>query len=460
MPRAPQIETGASAIPAGAPVPICEGAQRGPIHGDRSDWGCMRAPSRWMRRLGFVALTLGQALGQSSAPRRVLLVDLDDVGVEILDATDTPGLDAMSSRGRTFRRFYSAPMCTATRALMNLGARGSRQEVLCTGNVSGTNTYKLPTAPFESLAQVVTDEGLRAAKVGKWHLCDDLELQHPLDHGWWPYIGVMGNPNPSGGDWYSYPENQGGALGWVAGTYMTTREAELGMRMVDQGYDLVSVSFHAIHKPFHEPPAALHAIPLPLDTDWKRAQAALQALDRELERLVVHAEALGYTVIVFSDNGLASPLGGLKGTVWEGGVHTILWASGPGIPAGEDDALIEAVDVYATVLELLGLPQTALRGPDSTSFAPQLLGGGGSKSHVLAERGGPAGVDPRDNPDLWRRMVREDRYKLIVNQDGLGQRLFDLWADPFETTDLLLDPQPQPGVLLELRRLRALLGQL
>jgi arylsulfatase A-like enzyme len=57
-------------------------------------------------------------------------------------------------------------------------------------------------------------------------------------------------------------------------------------------------------------------------------------------------------------------------------------------------------------------------------------------------------------------MVREDRYKLIVNQDGLGQRLFDLWADPFETTDLLLDPQPQPGVLLELRRLRALLGQL
>ena len=172
-----------------------------------------------------------------AAPVVGLVQRLDDVGVEILDATETTGLDALSLRGRTFRRFYTAPMCTATRALMNLGARGSRQEVLCTGNVSGTNTYKLPTAPFESLAQVVTDQGLRAAKVGKWHLCDDLELQHPLDHGWWPYVGVMGNPNPSGGDCFSSPENQGGALGWVAGAYMTTREAELGMRMVEQGYD-------------------------------------------------------------------------------------------------------------------------------------------------------------------------------------------------------------------------------
>ena len=326
--------------------------------------------------------------------------------------------------------------------------------------MSGSNTYKLPTAPYESLAAVVVREGLRASKVGKWHLCDDLEILHPLDHGWLPYIGVMGNPNPSGGDWYSYPENRSGVMAWVAGSYLTSREAELGMRLVEQGHDLVSVSFHAIHKPFHEPPAELHSIPPPLDSDWKLAQAALQALDHELGRLLQVAEAHGYTVLVFSDNGLAGPLGGLKGTVWEGGVHTVLWAAGPGIPAGTDDALVEAVDLYATVLELLGIAQGPTRGPDSTSFVPQLLGLGGSKGHVIAERGGPAGVDPRDNPALWRRMVREDRFKLVVNQTTLGQRLYDLWTDPLETTDLLTAPSPPPGIELELRRLRALLGQL
>lgn len=408
----------------------------------------------------LIALITAATTVLAQSPRRVLLVDLDDVGREILTATPTPELDALAQRGRTFERFYTAPMCTATRALVSLGVRGSRPEVLCTGNVSGSNTYKLPTAPYESLAAVVVREGLRASKVGKWHLCDDLEILHPLDHGWLPYIGVMGNPNPSGGDWYSYPENRSGVMAWVAGSYLTSREAELGMRLVEQGHDLVSVSFHAIHKPFHEPPAELHSIPPPLDSDWKLAQAALQALDHELGRLLQVAEAHGYTVLVFSDNGLAGPLGGLKGTVWEGGVHTVLWAAGPGIPPGTDDALVEAVDLYATVLDLLGIAQGPTRGPDSTSFVPQLLGLGGSKSHVIAERGGPAGVDPRDNPALWRRMVREDRFKLVVNQTTLGQRLYDLWNDPLETTDLLTAPSPPPGIELELRRLRALLGQL
>ena len=48
----------------------------------------------------------------------------------------------------------------------------------------------------------------------------------------------------------------------------------------------------------------------------------------------------------------------------------------------------------------------------------------------------------------------------IRDRTTLGQRLYDLWNDPLETTDLLTAPSPPPGIELELRRLRALLGQL
>ena len=168
------------------------------------------------------------------------------------------------------------------------------------------------------------------------------------------------------------------------------------------GYDLISLSYHAPHQPFHNPPPSLHTFSLPLVGERRQAQAALQAVDTELARLTPLALALGYTVIIYSDNGLAGTLGGLKGTVYEGGVRTMLWAIGPGVLPGVDNSLIEVVDLYATVLEILGVSQGPMDGPDSESFAPLLQGAGSPPLVVVAQRGGPSGVDPHTQNHLWR----------------------------------------------------------
>jgi hypothetical protein len=57
-------------------------------------------------------------------------------------------------------------------------------------------------------------------------------------------------------------------------------------------------------------------------------------------------------------------------------------------------------------------------------------------------------------------MAREDRYKLIVNQDVLRSRLFDLWNDPEEQTDLLLAGPLSPQAALAYGLLRTALGGL
>ncbi|MAE45445.1 MAG: hypothetical protein CMJ86_01005 [Planctomycetes bacterium] len=412
--------------------------------------------------LGLLVLASGESSAQTP-PRKLLVIDIDDVGIELLQATPTPHLDSLAGAGRYYPRFYTSPMCTPTRALFQLGARGSRAEVRCTGNVGPGNTYRLPIGPLTPLAAKLQGAGKSAMKIGKWHLSPDDLLQHPPTLGWQPYIGVMGNVGNLGvgsGDWFNYPENRSGNPHWVSALYLTTRETDLGIRAVSAGYDLISLSYHAAHRPFHDPPPHLHTLPLPLIGHWDQARAALQALDTELARLTPLALALGYTVIIYSDNGLAGPLGGLKGTVYDGSVHTMLWALGPGIPTGVDNSLIEVVDVYATVLDLLGISQGPLDGPDSVSFASLLQGAGTSPLFVIAERGGPAGTDPHNNPLRWRRTAREDRYKLIVNQDIFRARLFDLWNDPQEQTDLLLAGPLSPQAIMAYDLLRTALAGL
>ncbi|MDE0905509.1 MAG: hypothetical protein OSB42_12860, partial [Planctomycetota bacterium] len=106
------------------------------------------------------------------------------------------------------------------------------------------------------------------------------------------------------------------------------------------------------------------------------------------------------------------------------------------------------------------IPKGPLDGPDSVSFADLLQGSGTSPQVVIAQRGGPAGIDPHNQNHLWRRTAREDRFKLVVNQDLLRSRLFDLWNDPLEQSDLLVAGPLTPAALQAYSLLRAALAGL
>ena len=112
-----------------------------------------------------------------------------------------------------------------------------------------------------------------------------------------------------------------------------------------------------------------------------------------------------------------------KGRAYEGSVRVPLIVAGPGIEAGDvdEDALIESIDLAATILDWAGAP--AIPNADAQSLVPYLSGGADvHRLHTLSALQG------------WR-MVTDGRWKLIRDRSG-ESCLFDLDQPVAETNDL------------------------
>ena len=75
-----------------------------------------------------VALGCGDSSGASSPPDNILIIIVDDLGVDAVGAyaegaapPPTPSLDALAARGVLFRNAWANPVCSATRALIMTG---------------------------------------------------------------------------------------------------------------------------------------------------------------------------------------------------------------------------------------------------------------------------------------------------------------------------------------------------
>ncbi len=155
----------------------------------------------------------------------------------------------------------------------------------------------------------------------------------------------------------------------------------------------------------------------------------LDARIGEIIDAVDRAGRLDRTVFVLAgDNGLALGQHGLFGkqSLYEHSTRVPLILAGPGIPASQrSDALVYLLDVFPTLCELAGtdVPATV----DGQSLLPVAAGQQGGRDELYLAY-----------TDLHRG-VRTDRYKLIEYvRDGrrTETQLFDLQADPWETTNL------------------------
>jgi arylsulfatase A-like enzyme len=148
------------------------------------------------------------------------------------------------------------------------------------------------------------------------------------------------------------------------------------------------------------------------------------------------------TVVVYvSDHGLALGSHGLLGkqNLYDHSVRVPLIVAGPGVPgARRCDALIQPLDLYATLCELAGV--TAPAGLDSRSLVAAMAGNGGGRPWVCSVY-----MDVQ-------RMVTDGRWKLIVYRVGGIERvqLFDVATDSDECCDLAAEPS-RVARLAELR---------
>lgn len=377
-------------------------------------------------------------------PRRVLWVDLDDLGWDLtreaLSAGIVPSLAHLMQVGRTYHRFWAADVCSPFRARVMSGLDAYRQ-----GNGIGDVVGK------DSLGELPPEHALtrglpgRSRHRGKWHLSQD--PLHPIHCGFQEWSGNLEGVG-SGGYW-DWPKVGADDAGRVRreehhGVYATLDTARDALRDLELGVDFVHVSFNAVHAPLHVPPSYPPGTLYQDGAPMRLRLQMLQCLDWFVGRLTDTATAAGYVTFVACDNGTASAG---KNTLFERGLNTPFVIAGQGVIPGTSERLVQATDMFATIRLLRGLDGHAAIGDsiDSYPFLDDFLDDPGDfrvppRTILTCDDFSPLGSPP--NPETWRRALRDARWKLVrlpvkgsIPQEYVDG-FFDLESDPLEQVDL------------------------
>ncbi|GMW03923.1 MAG: sulfatase [Candidatus Hydrogenedentota bacterium] len=431
-----------------------------------------------MAATGASALALGSRAVENEPKRPNLLIIIsDDHNFRALGCAGnreirTPVLDSIAAEGTRFSHcFVSNPICTPSRACVQTGQYGFHNAV----NFFGQKIA--PEAP--RLARLLSEAGYTCGYTGKWH-----NDQRPVHHGFARmknvFLGGMNNydsiPVVQGADdpkavMNGHPTEifTDGAIDLLTNLLpepwclFVCYTAPHDPRVTPPGFeneypvDAVSLPPNFMPQPLFDP-GTLDIrdellLPRPLDPEAIKIEigryyAMIAHVDRSIGRIVDHLKQANQwenTVVMFGgDNGLTLGSHGLLGkqTLYEEGVRVPCIVRGPGVRQGAvSGALVDLMDFMPTACDYAGVPL-----PASVD---------GKSLRGLAE--GTA-ESVRDDifchyDDLFR-MVRTDRYKLVLHLKSGREELFDLREDPFELTDRSADANFS-SVLNELRTVLA-----
>jgi len=284
--------------------------------------------------------------------------------------------------------------------------------------------------------------------VGKWHLSTNA-IDPNFIGGWSHFSGFLAGERSS---YYNWEKTVDGVT-TVTTNYATSDNATDAINWITaQGTNRWFLWFapKAAHAPFEAPPTNLHSYTLTANsTDQQKYRAMIQALDTELGRVFTNINLAETMVVFLGDNGTPMEVVQLpydqfhcKGTLFEGGVRVPMFIAGAGVvsPGRTNASVVHAVDLFATMLEFMGVNLTATLPTnlvfDSRSFAAVVRDEAWTPSEnvILMENFG--GVIP---PQLEGVAARGQRYK-VVKPDNGPQAFYDLQIDPYETTNLLGTP--------------------
>ena len=331
-------------------------------------------------RLLLAALVVAIPLEAHSA-QSVLLIIFDDIGVANIAPygigaapPPTPHIDHLARQGVLFRNAWSNPLCSPTRACIQTGRHCFRTGV-------GTNINSFwgqPLADDETTLPELFPH-VPSAVLGKWHLGRPNDPASVNRHGYQHFQGTLLGFPPS---YYLWPYTQNGKTS-VAMHYAPSTNIDDAVRWIESqtGDWFACVALNSAHTPFHNPPPDLHTYRLTgsHQTDLNQYKAAIQAADTELGRLLDVVNLDEATIVLVSDNGTHTDVieppfdpQHSKYTVYQGGVWVPLIIAGRSVAAGgrEVAALVHVTDLFATIADLMGAPQTT--GADSVSLVPYL----------------------------------------------------------------------------------------
>lgn len=436
--------------------------------------------------LVYVAMLSGNpdvVAAESEDRPNVILIMADDLGWGDLQCFNprspikTPSLDAMASAGMKFNRFYAAaPVCSPTRGSCLTGRHPFRY------GITNANTGHMREGEL-TLAELLKQHGYVTGHFGKWHLGTLTKTVRDSNRGGKKHVEHYAPPSAHGFDVYFSteakvptwdpmwkPAKNAKSTGWdylqdlsKAVEYNTRYWNEAGQVVTEnlEGDDsrvimdrvvpfieqasndkqpfFAVVWFHAPHLPVVAGPqhAAMYA---EYDTLTKNYYGCVTALDEQVGRLREHLKAAGLannTMLWFcSDNGpegsagsspgSAAHLRGRKRSLYEGGIRVpgiLEWPAQ--VKAGsETDFPAVTSDYLPSVLEVIGAEFADERPRDGVSLLPVL-------ESKISKRESPIGFQSHK-----QRAFISDQYKLYSDDAGQTWQLYDLQADPSETTNL------------------------
>ncbi len=437
---------------------------------------------------------------ETVARPNIVLILADDlgwgeVGCQGQAKIPTPNIDRVAAQGMRLTDFWSgSPVCAPSRCVLLTGKHPGHGVVRNNWEAGGwgpdetEGQYPLPDDEV-TLGEVLKSRGYHTCVVGKWGLGGPGTEGHPNSQGfdhWFGYLcqRVAHNYYPThlwrnsqkvplpGNDWFSAHQKLTEPLPHEQDYYDTYQRATFASDLIAEE----AVGFIESHASAHEddPFFLLYASPVPhvalqvppdrLDSfprQWDetpylgqkgyvphpRPRAAYAAMiagfDAEVGALLDTLTRTGQDqdtiVIITSDNGPTyaggvdheffnsnGPYRGLKGSVFEGGLRVPMIVRWPGhveagtvsnVPGGFEDLLPTLTDATGERVEL-----------DGMTLLPTLTGQGEPqiRTWLYRELGGQQAVRWGKWKGIRRRLRKGD----------LTLELFDLEADPGETTDV------------------------
>ncbi|MHC2066089.1 sulfatase-like hydrolase/transferase [Bremerella sp. T1] len=409
---------------------------------------------RTILALSLLLVVLQTPLKSAEAQRPNIVVFLaddmgwGDAGCYGSESIKTPNIDKLATQGVRFTQCYAAAgVCSPSRSSILTGRTPYRNGVW--QHLSGNHEAHLRESEI-TYPKLLKEAGYQTCHVGKWHLNSRPQFNHPdfpqpSDHGYDYWMATHNNAAPSHENPANFVRN-GEPVGELNG-YSAPLVAKEAIHWLEEIRDpqkpfALSIWVHEPHHPIATDPQFSE---LYNDHRNRKYMGNITQLDFALGQVMDALDAHGLTdnTILFftSDNGpegqggsVGGSTGGLRGRKrddHEGGIRVpgiVRWV-GHIKPGMVSDVPVIGSDIFATVLDITGIPLPTDRTIDGVSMLP-------------AFEGRPV---ERKVPLFWRTHVsrpdsrvalRIDQWKIVGNETMEEFQLFEIEKDPREENDL------------------------
>ena len=432
------------------------------------------------KHLPWLGALLPVASMQAETKPNVVVIYVDDMGIGDIGCyggkfVPTPNIDKIAQDGLLFNQYYSsAPVSSPSRCGLTTGKFPIEVGINTFLNNKASNK-KCEQRNFlsdknPSMARAFQSAGYATGHIGKWHMGGGRDVHNApsiKNYGFDEYISTYESPDP---------EPAITATNWIWSAKDSVKRWRRTEYFVNKSIDFV--------KRHKDQPFFLNLWPDDMHTPWVPSQKTMDSertswttppnfkevlteYDKQIGRLMEGLTKLGLeknTIVIFtSDNGPApsfqqmrtNSLLGVKCSLYEGGIRmpfAIHWPEK--IKAGgiNDSSIVCAVDLLPSLCALTGakLPlDMELSGEDMSRALlgePQIR-----KKDLMWDFGRnkafnyPRGKNAKQkSPHL---AIRRGSMKLLVDSWDENFELYDLVADPKETTNIA---EQNPDLVKEL----------